>query len=164
MANYLYNGVELPALPEWDKTAYPYAIICESVQESFDGITEVRINLKATKSPQTKIGSFLEANTPICRSYLKDDKWGTPYVDNWFWDYEHNDNIIWSNHDVLYSDGSVYLAASDPVPVGEEPEQPTLTARDLYRKINGKPTKLTLYKKLGGKLIPLDEHTKEVKT
>jgi hypothetical protein len=40
----------------------------------------------------------------------------------------------------------------------------TLTARDLYRKINGKPTKLTLYKKLGGKLIPLDEHTKEVKT
>lgn len=39
-----------------------------------------------------------------------------------------------------------------------------LTARDLYRKINGKPTKLTLYKKLGGKLIPLDEHTKEVKT
>ena len=49
---------------------------------------------------------------------------------------------------------------------GEYPEEPepTLTARDLYRKINGKPTKLTLYKKLGGKLIPLDEHTKEVKT
>jgi hypothetical protein len=40
----------------------------------------------------------------------------------------------------------------------------TLTARDLYKIINGKPTKLTLYKKLGGKLIPLDEHTKEVKT
>lgn len=25
MANMLYNGVELPALPEWDKTKYPYA-------------------------------------------------------------------------------------------------------------------------------------------
>lgn len=49
-------------------------------------------------------------------------------------------------------------SASDPVPV------PVLTERDLYRKINGQPTKLTLYKKLGGKLIPLDEHTKEVKT
>jgi hypothetical protein len=25
--NYFYNGVELPALPEWDKEAYPYAAI-----------------------------------------------------------------------------------------------------------------------------------------
>lgn len=25
--NCLYNGVELPALPEWDKTAYPYAYL-----------------------------------------------------------------------------------------------------------------------------------------
>lgn len=46
----------------------------------------------------------------------------------------------------------------------EDDPETDLTNIDLYRKINGKPTKLTLYKKLGGKLIPLDEHTKEVKT
>lgn len=27
MPNYLYNGIELPALPAWDKTAYSYAFI-----------------------------------------------------------------------------------------------------------------------------------------
>lgn len=44
----------------------------------------------------------------------------------------------------------------------DEPEQPEtdLTNIDLYRKINGKPTKLTLYKKLGGNLVKVDEYAK----
>ena len=28
--NYRYNGVELPALPDWDKSLYPHAVIFES--------------------------------------------------------------------------------------------------------------------------------------
>ena len=27
MPNYVYNGTELPKLPEWDKSTYPYAVI-----------------------------------------------------------------------------------------------------------------------------------------
>lgn len=31
MPNYLYNGIELPALPEYDKTLYPYAFIVHDI-------------------------------------------------------------------------------------------------------------------------------------
>lgn len=42
--------------------------------------------------------------------------------------------------------------------LSDKPES-ALTERDLYRKINGQPTKLTLYKKVSGELVPLDEYT-----
>ena len=38
----------------------------------------------------------------------------------------------------------------------------TLTARDLYRKINGKPTKLTLYKKINGELKQIQLNEEEI--
>lgn len=163
MANYLYNGIELPELPEWDKASYPYAMITEGtvlnygkyflycavnpIIESLNGYGEatgyVKINGNYLRTGATAEGA---------------DSWGE------FTEVTSTDKLLtntpplWTNTDIYYRDGSLYLAASDPVPVT------VLTARDLYRKINGKPTKLTLYKKLGGKLIPLDEHTKEVKT
>lgn len=175
MGNYLYNGVELPALPEWDKSVYPYAVITSW------GEAKYGIMLFVSTTPLTY---FAVTNTSFEGSIKK------PYI-HWrvYTDLNTNPNdwevidwgadvsiyrpeLIWANHDVVISGintitsppvtewavGDVVLPASDPVPVG------VLTARDLYKVINGKPTKLTLYKKVGGKLIPLDEYTKEVKT
>ena len=35
MSKYLYNGVELPELPEWDKNTYPYACISHCYGDTY---------------------------------------------------------------------------------------------------------------------------------
>lgn len=172
----LYNGVQLPELPEWDKEVYPYAVIY-----TYHGASErlnpvYRLVLSDTPFVIVKLTLTKYNSLKWAGSYIA--YWKTAASDNWGGDGSgangsikglsaSTDAVVWTNSDVLYANdysgdtslaGTIYIAASDPVPVT------TLTARDLYRKINGKPTKLTLYKKVGGKLIPLDEHTKEVKT
>lgn len=168
MPNYLYNGYQLPSLPEWDKETYPVAYI---YKQHSDWSNCVLVVCSAFKYRQTDYDYQVGRVAPHmqCSAVLNGAEWSAfsavSTTDSWITPVG-SDYIIWTNTDILSKDGSIALPASDPVPVGGEPEtpEPTLTNRDLYRKINGKPTKLTLYKKLGGKLIPLDEHTKEVKT
>ena len=114
MANYLYNGVELPELPEWDKTTYPYAIICTTNNGN-------RTYLKATKTPRTYStnATWLLTVKPVLQFLLSDGAWGEPDLDGYYWENESEDNAIWTNYDIINSvDGSVYLAASEPMPVG----------------------------------------------
>ena len=70
--NFLYNGVKLPALPEWDKEKYPYAAM----------------NLGANYGVLYLLDNALMAK-----------------------------QFQWANFDILNEDGTLYLAASDPVPV-----------------------------------------------
>lgn len=174
---YYYNDVKLPALPEPDPTKIsalctkddiPYCMIFDQSESKPDypyvvcwGVGEWHHETAENYNycnDQYAIYCAYDGNT-WCDQHGLMTGGGTYLVGK----------PIWANRDVTTWNGTefvLYLPASDPVPVGGEPEQPEtdLTARDLYRKINGKPTKLPLYKKLGGKLIPLDEYTKEVKT
>lgn len=163
MANYLYNGVELPALPEWDKEKYPYALLGNHTWLNDKMRAQLVCYSEKAETGYNDDGDiayWVVINGTRIEFYIVypintiPSDWGNPteYTGS------ANRSGIWSNTDIYLDDGTLYLAASDPVPVL------SLTERDLYRKINGKPTKLTLYKKLGGKLVPLDEHTKEVKT
>ena len=158
MAKYLYNGVDLPALPEYDQETYPYAVIGKHTYTDGVGYFFLANNepFTAYEENTTKYGSipFLVSASVMFKITESQNEWESVGTVGLQLEY------VWSNHDLYgYNDATVIVyKASDPVPVL------TLTARDLYRKINGKPTKLTLYKKLGGKLNPLDEHTKEVKT
>lgn len=173
MANYLYNGVELPNINTvWaDKITYPYACIARE-RTNTTGAHYLYLSSAQfiVNGNGNGIGIILDNGTTVneyfaqkdAREWMESGVFSSPDLTK-----PITQMIIeWTSHDVYDEGGILYLPASDPVPVGGEPEQPetVLTARDLYRKINGKPTKLTLYKKLGGKLIPLDEHTKEVKT
>lgn len=158
MSKYLYNGIELPQLPEWDNTKYPYATITHS---SAGGLSQYVLRFTDFKfsAKSNTVANVPEGDNAYCNYKLQNDEW-VYAAEGTGWKASLSLTVTmfkWVNYDVLNdTDGSVYLAASDPVPVT------VLTARDLYKIINGKPTKLTLYKKLGGKLIPLDEHTKEV--
>ena len=166
---YLYNGIKLPDINAvWtDKDKYHYATIRKEI-----GYRDYTLTLTKYKpSIRSSDTNFINYALPYADCFWKegDKEWtlyreyGTDYELGGFFD--RMSDIVWSNYDIYKADGSLYLAASDPVPVLPDPVPETdLTNIDLYRKINGKPTKLTLYKKLGGKLIPLDEHTKEVKT
>lgn len=142
MPNYLYNGVELPSLPEWDKVTYPYAVIVDwgsgengsygtmlfvsttpltyyaVSNTSFEGIV---------KKPYIHYRVYTNLNTDPNAWEVVD--WGADVS-------IYQPNLIWANHDVVISGintitsppvtdwavGDVVLPASDPVPVGGEPE------------------------------------------
>ena len=113
---YLYNGVRLPALPEWDREAYPFAVIT-------DGGTRPKLWLLsgATFGPNND-GTEWRVK---CDSYLSYSQSRVSYT----WAYVTKadtasdiceiTDVVWANFDILNSDGSVYLAESVPIPVYE---------------------------------------------
>lgn len=113
MANYYYNGVELPQLPEWDKTTYPYAFIYDYGNGNYSLIIDRQ---KITYKPGTGFGLN---SPPMCAP--SDGKWGEFEEARWEGSdltmFFECDKIVWVNHDIINTaDGSVFLAASDPVP------------------------------------------------
>ena len=114
---FLYNGVKLPALPEWDKTVYPYAFI---YIVTLDGTTGVYTLVASSSSVMGYDGNGIicPAATVGQRYTVSEDSWAAAADSDDF--YIKRDNLIytvWANFDVLNSDGSVYVAASEPVPV-----------------------------------------------
>lgn len=153
MTNYLYNGIELPALPEWDKTAYPYVVLT-----FYPGIGGVMEKYELFCSPIPFVVSDNDKLAyPFGESHIPDLYYIKPTGTNWSpgtasekdSTTEISNQIIWANHDLLYrTDGSVYLPASYPVDAetGEEihdyeignTEAPTPIPADFYIKKNGK--------------------------
>ena len=121
MANYLYNGVELPELPEWDKTAYPYIT---GVLHS--GFTAFLSRLRVTDKPSK---NYVTDNND---SYMPEYPEGTNYIEyklntstsSWYQSgsgqYESGgvpvESPNWTNHDLFYADGTLYLGATVPLP------------------------------------------------
>lgn len=134
MANYLYNGVELPALPDWDKETYPYALIEYYGENSSNGTTA---NLYVFDSPVgnkkiQNIGSDSYAivmaasdggifnrmkaqlmtqgeavSSPTFGGVINSDRTTVTASD-----------LLWANYNVPdYENGGTILAASDPIPV-----------------------------------------------
>lgn len=124
----LYNGVELPALPEWDIEAYPYATITRVDQFN-------RYDLNIAPYPWFHDGTYfywIAERQCVNLHYRFYD--GTDA-----WKFEGNysrsagqkvtsANVFWSNNDVLNSGGSVYLAASYPV----DPNVPTVSVDESF--------------------------------
>ncbi|MBQ1233657.1 MAG: hypothetical protein IIX86_09010 [Clostridia bacterium] len=167
MSKYFYNDIELPKIPSRDETIYPYAVISKVVGNDYIvQFFQKPYRVNTTTTAMRGFVDYVNGDIYVFSAYdvntkeWMEQQYYTVNTDSTSDDYRTPRAYFpkWSNYDLYATDGTLLLPASDPVPVT------TLTARDLYRKINGKPTKLTLYKKLGGKLVPLDEHTKEVKT
>lgn len=117
---FLYNGVKLPALPEWDRNRYPYAFI---YIVTLDGTTGVYTLVVSSSSVMGYDGNGIicPAATVGQRYTVSEDSWAAAAASDDF--YIKRDNLIytvWANFDVLNSDGSVYVAASDPVPVADK--------------------------------------------
>lgn len=120
----LYNGVELPMLPDYDESAYPYAIIVP-----FDS----NYRLWLSDSPFVDISSgttygFATTTNNAVQRYdnSSGDAWGsytTRTPTNGL--YTVYAQLIWSNHDILTTSGSFYLAASEPV-ASEDWDNPVL--------------------------------------
>ena len=109
---YSYNGVVLPALPEWDKETYPYAAIT-----SLGGSKQFVAFSADVHHGKNPFGD----DTLVASSYqtwlYTPDSWNSP---NYAMpDYVTIEIIFWADFDIYTSDGTLYLAASDPIPVYE---------------------------------------------
>ena len=119
---YLYNGVKLPALPENDYSADPYVFIIRSCE---DNHYEVRFVEAITRTDETRIGHqrhrYIYDYYPGTSSDWELTADGIGYATVYFVEVENRSryDLIWSNWDIYHSEtGEVYMAASDPVPVG----------------------------------------------
>lgn len=107
---YSYNGTVLPGLPEWDRESYPYA----GIFLMGDGST---YRLYCSASPMYGGASINYIRQPAIYYICDGNSWGEPT--------EQTTTVqspaIWANHDVTYTEGgdSVYLSASDPIPIYE---------------------------------------------
>lgn len=116
---YSYNGVVLPKLPEWDKTVYPYVIIqyyTESSDYFFRAFTDPLVS--KTFAGLEMLG-FDDGEAEQIHCKLVDGEWSewssatSTYITPL--------GVLWTKppHDILNEDGTLYLAASDPIPVYE---------------------------------------------
>ena len=125
MENYLYNGVELPDINTVyntdnsmaTPTRFPYVSIYKDTNEKYYLIGN---STKFTYDNGISGGSY----SYHFRFELVNDIWtlrqsnpSSPDTNTFFISWTTGTGI-WSNHDILKTNGTVYLAGSEPVPVG----------------------------------------------
>lgn len=114
MADLLYNGVAVPALPDYDGETYSYI----ALRKNEDGTT---FNLYCCKSPPiiNSAGRIVFANQTlggcVAYSYTNGEWIGPTYSTALVGLSTTVDGVFWSNADILNPDGTVFLEASDPV-------------------------------------------------
>lgn len=119
MGAYRYNGVKLPALPEWDTDALPYAHIQYIPYRDGSFIA----HLRCSDQPFCVAAGTVtnpEGAVMLIRSYVdgsSDYSWGTEYTTENAVLSLDPDSVIWCNADITDESGTVFLAASEPVPV-----------------------------------------------
>lgn len=123
-----YNGVELPELPEWDKSVYPYVYITKNSS----GV----IRILCSYIP-LEYGTYNSGGTDYTKIYLNIPKgkisttWNFDFAENAWgegyersWDRTGDDlnykltfaEVLWCNTDIPNLDNNTtYLAASEPV-------------------------------------------------
>ena len=128
LPRYSYNGTILGAMPpDWDKDTYPYILICKNSQEDtwYDLYAYPALPTSATGTEgelrlKWELGSLYQTATVYTDMSLW---WGEVETDTLtallpaMYKGMEADSIVWSNFDILNTDGSVYLAASEPVRV-----------------------------------------------
>ena len=108
IAAYLYNGVKLPPLPEYDATAYPYAIICPINSTSYQLFV-----FSEKPFADDDAGLNISARWGSCDTLLKEYVWSDlAYSES---DYSGAWSPIWSNFDFCHEDGTIICAESEPV-------------------------------------------------
>lgn len=120
---YLYNGVRLPALPEWDREKYPYATIWSS---ALFGYMSDDYGFVVTSAPLHVVkgtGSiFLKSTGEVVAracAYDKETETWKQLSEEATVTYSKSGGVRWANYDVLYADGTTCTEKSEPIPIYE---------------------------------------------
>ena len=119
---YLYNGVQLPGLPEWDKEKYPYAWIHQFNTANPSYVLRIASEPIVYKKPIYKDYYVYSMTGTGCIYNINDGVWEIFRSDVAFDNYFPESDVLfsWTNTDIINEeDGTIYLEASDPVPVYE---------------------------------------------
>lgn len=116
---YLYNGVRLPKLPEWDKETSPYVYMHSDLVLNRRYI-RVLSNLNFLVNSDGLWGLSHYPKYLQCYCFVPTGKWSE-------WEEQEGaesggmsvSKIAWANFDVPNEDGTVRLEASEPIPVYE---------------------------------------------
>lgn len=118
MSTYLYNGVQLPQLPSWNKTLYPYALIQKISYEDGGYISHLRYSnqpfyceasvVTNTDGAEHFMRTVTNTNTSWSKEITPDE-----YVDGVKLSLPL-ETVVWCNVDILDDTGTLYLAASEP--------------------------------------------------
>lgn len=135
MINYLYNGVQLPALPEWDRETYPYVVIDDQGGHYYGEPTQyLLVAYKTLPTTYSHVYGKDSHGVSGATDYVYSGYDSINRPENWYSSVNgygacspssggsglamrNLDTVIWANYDVLNADGTLYLAASEPVPV-----------------------------------------------
>lgn len=121
--NYLYNGIELQELPKppdgYDKLLIRTQVLLPGMYYAYAFRESYPYNKDGSAG-----GHFI---TPSHTAYFHSGNADGPWSE---WNEQNTENfalinvsgIKWSNFDIYNEDGTLYLAASEPVPVGSAPE------------------------------------------
>lgn len=111
---YSYNGVELPKLPEWDKTAYPYAVIYYF--PGFFGVGAYYYSIFSPtpiESDTTDSTKFTISSSAIVHRTLNSSN---PWEESTLSGGAYS-SLKWANYDIYDAESNLVLAASEPVPI-----------------------------------------------
>lgn len=118
MGKFLYGGVTLPAKPDYDETVFPCAYMQNS--NTLIVVSAVGYIIKDTEGNATGMRSADGTNLIYSAWTCDDGETWTPLTVERETSTVAAANVFWSNTDLCYEDGTVYVAASEPVPVVEK--------------------------------------------
>ena len=143
MANYSYNGVILPQLPEWDKTSAPYAIIRRYT--ATDG--SAHYHLYISHKPLTVYGRTYSIRGGYVPCYCKEDD------EAWEIREYTTDTIAFTSFTAVWANYTVsgVITASEPVLVGGANE--TVDIKPVYKYVDGSFVKQIAYERQSGEWV-----------
>jgi hypothetical protein len=157
MAKYAGIEHELPDINSvWvDKKTYPYAVIIEYV-------LSLEYVLLLSETPFVYENGFIFGSNAVgfACAMINGDTWYSHEVtDNKSYYYEYSE--IWTSHDIYNTDGSVYLAASEPIPLAEAytsyVHNGTWQKGTFYKRVNNAWVKHQAYKRQNGAWVKVKE-------
>lgn len=114
MAKYLYNGKEYPAIPDRDNTT-SYAVICENLL--FGVVTATFLYFLDTQLVRSDVNLTSASAEVNGVRYTLDGNGAWGEKANVSGTFTLNCNVVWSDYNILNTDGTLYLAASEPIPI-----------------------------------------------
>ena len=122
MGKWLYNGLDLTKAPTWDESVHPFAWIgrnAVSTTKKHGLYLYVSAEQPVVMRSEISDHDVCSATTVLMCPYDEDtETWGYSEESIWHGPLDNSSPYApcWSNFDVMRSDGSFYLAASEPIP------------------------------------------------
>ena len=119
---YLYNGHRAPGLPVYDPAELPYGLIVSANADNTALILMLCVNRPyygTNPSDSTKTGVYNTGRMKVYTCTDTEDAWtfsmetNNPLTAN---DDDPGGGVLWTLDDILKSDGSVWMAGTQPVP------------------------------------------------